>query len=499
MTDRSAEKAEEQLRLANALMREGRPAEAAACYGHAIALAPDRADARYNLGVALRDLGRWAEAERQFRDALVLNPDHAEAHNNLGLTLQNQGRLDEAAACYRRAIALRPGHAKAHYNLALALQHQGRLDDAASSYRRALELKPDYARAHYNLALQGALGDGSPEAEVAFARLCAELQRLADYEPADRALLLFAAGKALEQRGEFDLAFAHLEAANAIVRAGLAFDIGTAERRMASIVAAFDKPLFGRLADAGLKTERPIFLVGMARSGTTLVEQIVSAHPKVLGAGEIPNFAVVAASLRATRGAAGAAWTATLTAADCLEHGRIYLDSLPAAAGRTRVTDKSLLNVEHLGLIHLCLPQARIIHCRRDPRDVCFSCFAERFGDGQDYAYNLAELGRYWRAYDGLMAHWRSVLPPGRLFEVDYEAVVGDLETWARRLIAHCGLEWDSACLRFHQSGREVRTASFAQVRRPIYGGSVGRWRPFARHLRPLLAALGPPWETGSA
>jgi hypothetical protein len=137
-----------------------------------------------------------------------------------------------------------------------------------------------------------------------------------------------------------------------------------------------------------------------------------------------------------------------------------------------------------------------IIHCRRDPRDACFSCFATRFGDGQDYAYDLAELGRYWRAYDGLMAHWRAALPPGRMLEVPYEAVIQDVEAWARRIISHCGLEWDDACLRFYESRREVRTASFAQVRRPIYADSVGRWRRFAHHLGPLLETLGEPWKT---
>jgi hypothetical protein len=186
-----------------------------------------------------------------------------------------------------------------------------------------------------------------------------------------------------------------------------------------------------------------------------------------------------------------------MTAGDCRLVGQAYLQSLPRAApGERRITDKWLRNVEHLGLIHLCLPNARIIHCRRDPRDVGLSCFALRFSHGLEFAYDLAELGRYWRAYDQLMAHWRAVLPPGRVLEAPYEAVVEDTDGWARRLIAHCGLEWDEACLRFYESEREVRTASLAQVRRPIYASSVGRWRAFERHLGPLLEALGEPWAS---
>ena len=194
-------------------------------------------------------------------------------------------------------------------------------------------------------------------------------------------------------------------------------------------------------------------------------------------------------------GAAYPSWAKDLAPADCETLGQAYLAQLPVGAGDERLTDKTVSNFQHLGLIHLCLPNAVILHCRRDPRDACLSCYATRFSDDQAYAHDLADLGRYWRAYDRLMAHWRGVLPPGRMLEIPYEGLVDDLETWARRLIAHCGLEWDDACLRFHQSGRVVRTGSFAQVRQPIYADSVGRWRRFARHLGPLFEALGPPWS----
>jgi hypothetical protein len=218
----------------------------------------------------------------------------------------------------------------------------------------------------------------------------------------------------------------------------------------------------------------------MPRSGTTLVEQIISAHPEVHGAGEINLFGALVSRMSGQLSEAGL---------QGLAGG--YLDATSRLGpGKARLTDKSISSFELIGLIHLCLPNARIIHCRRDLRDVCVSCFSTRFSGGHDYAYDLGELGRFARLHERLMAHWRQVLPPGRIFEVEYEALVEDLEGGARGLVEHLGLGWNEACLRFHESGRNVGTASFAQVRRPIYKDSVGRWRRFAANLGPLLEAL---------
>jgi thioredoxin-like negative regulator of GroEL len=489
--------AEQHLAHGNQLARQGDLVGAAGCYRRAVAIRPDHVPAVYNLGVVLRDQGQWPEAATMFERAIALRPAYAEAHNNLGGCRQRLGDLVAAEACYDRAIALKPDHAGAHYNLGAVLQFLGRFDAAQIAYLKALDLKPDHARAWYNLVQQTPLDDGSPETEAAFGRL----SRLADQadrlSPKDGGLLLFAMAAVLEARGDFEGAFAHLARANARHRSGLSFDIAEVERRMEAIAGMFDRALIERLGPAGPPDETPIFILGMPRSGTTLVEQIVSAHPRVKGGGELPNLAQGVAAVRGSNASAFPEWTPHLSPANCAELGQAYLAGLPALApGQTRLTDKALLNIEYLGLIHLCLPGARIVHCRRDPRDVGLSCFASRFSEGLDYAYDLAELGRYWRAYDRLMAHWRAVLPAGRLFEAPYEAVVDDVETWSRRLIAHCGLDWDDACLRFHESGREVRTASFAQVRRPVYRSSVGRWRRFAPHLGPLLDALGEPWST---
>jgi len=515
--------------LGNLHLDHGRLDAAAAAYRQAVALDPDLVEGHYNLANVLRDLGRFGEAETAYRRAVLLRPDHAQAHNNLGNLLKDtlrldeageaylaaiaarpdlafpysnlgvlrqlQGRLQDALDNYRRALAIDPAYPEANNNLGVVLQDLGRLDEAAAAYRRAIAQNPRYAEAHQNLARLAPLNDGSAEAEQEMALLNQLVADAGRSSAAERSQLLFALGKAWEDRGRYDRAFDCLAEANALRRASFAFDIGAAERRMAKIAEVFDAACLTRLRPGGLDSRRPIFIVGMPRSGTTLVEQIISAHPDVFGAGELAVMPALVAALRGPDGSAYPACGRSLGAEDARAFAQAYLDSLDVLAGdASRVTDKWLANFDQLGLIDAGLPNATIIHCRRDPRDVGLSCYAIGFVAGQEYAYDLGELGRYWRAYDRLMAHWRAVLPPGRMLEVPYEAVVDDLEGWARRLIAHCGLDWDDACLRFFESDRPVRTASSAQVRRPIYRDSVGRWRRFGDRLDPLLKALGEPW-----
>jgi sulfotransferase family protein len=231
----------------------------------------------------------------------------------------------------------------------------------------------------------------------------------------------------------------------------------------------------------------PVFILGMLRSGTTLVEQILASHPKVFGAGEVDDFNKVIAALHFPE-------VVSLMSGEQLRQlGASYVGGIRVAAPVVeRITNKSPGNFRFTGLIHMMLPNARIIHTRRDPIDTCLSCFSKLFVGNHPYAYDLEELGRYYRAYEALMAHWRSVLPPNVMLEVQYEEVVADLEGQARRIVAHCGLEWDALCLAFHQTERPVRTASATQVRQPIYKSSVGRWRAYEPFLGPLLAELKP-------
>ena len=496
----SADSTVERLLAAGAeQMAQGAPGAARASFEQACAMAPDRADTHFQLACAHASLGERGAAEQSARTAIALDPGHAGAMHILGALLVEAGEPDLAAPWLRRSAELKP-RAQVFRDLGATLAFAGDLDGAREALLRAIELDPLTKDAVDTLVRIQPVNDGSPAAEAVRAivdRLAGEVDSLA---PTDRSRLLFAIGKSLEDRGQFDRAFACLAEANALRRAELSYEIDETERRMESIAEVFDQARLRRWTGAGDPSDRPIFIVGMPRSGTTLAEQIISAHPEAHGAGEIPNLTNWIAAARGREGAVYPYWAEVMDGEDCRTIGQAYLGSLPGdGPGRRRVTDKWVDNFMHLGLIHACLPNATIIHCRRDPRDTCLSCFSTRFAEGQDYAYDLVELGRYWRAYDQLMDHWRAALPPGRMLEVPYESVVADVEGWARRLIDHCGLAWDDACLRFYESKRQVRSASFAQVRQPIYTGSVGRWRPFAGHLRPLLEVIGEPWLSAAA
>ena len=303
----------------------------------------------------------------------------------------------------------------------------------------------------------------------------------------------FALGKALEDVGDYRRAFEHFRQGNALKRHATRFDEAASCRDFTQIAETFDADVLRRLFGLGDPSPTPIFVVGMPRSGSTLVEQILASHPQVHAAGELDSLSrVVHAASTAGSAPAPAAEPSNALAAEPLRQvGQAYLASLPAVAdGKTRIVDKAPGNFFHVGLIHLALPNARIIHTTRSPLDTCVSCFTRLFSDGQDYSYDLAELGRYYCRYEKLMAHWRSILPPGAMLDVEYEKVVDDLEGQARRLVEFCGLAWDAACLNFHQTNRPVATASSVQVRRPLYRTSLDRWRRYEAWLEPLLAEL---------
>ena len=276
--------------------------------------------------------------------------------------------------------------------------------------------------------------------------------------------------------GDADRAFAHLSRANRLKRSTFEFDVRAEARRLAAIPTGVQN-LKARLSGPGDEFELPVFVVGMPRSGTTLVEQILASHADVCGGGELTAFQEAMAETLSGSAPGGAqAGRVRIDAQwrlDPAKLGRAYLDRVAGlAAGKARLVDKMLANFQNLGLISLALPRARIIHCRRDPLDTGLSCYATRFVAAQPFAYDLAELGQYHRAYAALMEHWRAVLPPDQYLEVDYEDVLADLEGQARRLVSFCGLDWDPACLRFHESRRPVLTASVNQVRRPLYSDS---------------------------
>ena len=453
-------------------------------------LLPGDAVAHYNLGNILHERGRLNEAEASYRRALQIEPDGADMHTNLGKTLQDMGRIEEAEASYRRALQIKPDHAEAHNNLGETLMESGRLDEAEASLRRALQIRPDYLKVRLSLASVRKVKADDENLAALIAVDEAARNSATPLSGEDAVCLHFALGKSHDDIGDHAKAFPYFLDGNRLKRATFDYDPDETARRIDSIMHNLDMATMDRLRGGGDPSHLPIFILGMPRSGTTLVEQIISSYPGVHGAGELVDLAAI---LR--HDIAGAVFPDNLHSLDqarLTAWGAEYVAGLQRRApDARRITDKMPANFLAVGLIHLMLPNAKIIHVNRNPVDTCLSCFTQLFKDGQEFTYDLAELGRYYVDYARLMEHWRKVLPDGAFLDVRYEDIVADQEAQSRRLIEYCGLEWDDACLDFHQSKRAVRTASMARVRQPIYKSSVERWRPYEKFLGPLFDALG--------
>jgi tetratricopeptide (TPR) repeat protein len=511
--------------LGNVLHRLGQLVDARAAYLEALRLAPGLAGSHARLGLVLRQEGRLDEAlhwlkqavelesanaifwewlgelhgEREapaeaipcWRQVLALAPEKATAHLALGCALQEEGQLAEAGQHYRQAVRSLPGSAAARLNLGWLHEELGELNEAEAAFREALRLQPSYALPHARLAtlLRGKL----PEADRA-----ALEHRLTDptLGPGVRARLLFGLAHVLDGRGEFAGAADCLRQANALTRE-LArgrrdYNLAEHEQFVDGLLKAFDESLFERVAEAGSPSRRPVFIFGLPRSGTTLVEQVLASHPRIHGAGELrlarQSFEAIPAVLGQDQSAL--ACVKDLDAAALHNLAGRHLEALRALAGEAaeRVVDKMPDNYLYAGLLALLFPRAVFIHCRRDLRDVAVSCWMTDFRSlrwTNDFQHIASRFGQYRRVMD----HWRKVLPV-TVHEVDYEDTVTDLEETARRLLAACGQEWDPACLEFHRTQRPVRTASVTQVRQPVYTRSVERWKHYERELGELFAAL---------
>jgi Tfp pilus assembly protein PilF len=456
--------------------------EAAKLLRRALYRRPNFAEAHNALAVALRTLGRADEAIAHFERALAVEPGFAEAHNNFGATLLPLRRHDEALAHFDRALALKPDLAEAHHGRGTVLRILGRLDEAQQALERAVALAPRKAEFYRSLAESKRFAEDDPHRAMIEA-LARDMAALSEEEQVH---LHFALGKVYADVGEHERAFEHLLKGNALKRKQIVYDEAAALARLERTRALFSVEVMRERAGQGDPSPVPVFILGMPRSGTTLVEQMLTSHPQVHGAGELSDFEAAVAALDGPDGV-----PPDIGGAELRRIGADYLARvLPAAPAAEHITDKMPGNFRFAGLIHLALPNARIIHMSRDPVDTCLSCFSLLFGGDQPYTYDLGELGRYYRTYRALMEHWRRVLPPGVMIEVRYEELVGDFEPQARHIVAHCGLDWDESCLDFYKTERPVHTASAVQVRRPVYQTSVGRRRPPEEVLRPLLDAL---------
>lgn len=484
-------------KLGALLIRQGRMPEGEAAIEEAVRLAPRSPDAPQAAAEALHREGRLGKAAAYYTRALDVSPDLLAPRLNLGQICQRQGKLDEALMHFREArrrAAREPGALLA---VASRLQHQGRLDEAVEVYQEVLRFQPDCAAAFHGLA--EFVKDGRYQfTEDELNRLRGLLDR-GGLDPAAENALAFALAYTLDRAGDADAAFPLFRRGNeakreALRRAGRVFDPEENRRLTSQAIATFTPAYFERVKGFGLDSDRPIFIVGMPRSGTTLVEQMLASHPRVFGAGEVMHVPRAVAGLAARLGGAAAypGCMGRISAEAVRAEAQRYLDRVAEFAGEAdRVTDKLPENFFHLGTIATLFPKARVIHCVRDALDVCLSCYQQNFAESS-FTLRLDDLAAYHRQYERLMAHWRAALPLPML-DVRYEELVAEPQRLTREMVAFCGLDWDDRCLSSHETRRAVDTASQFQVRRPVYTDSVGRWRRYAKHLGPLMEALARP------
>jgi len=492
---------------ANEQLARGAFAEARESYQQLVNLDPRDADARNGLGIALVQLAQYAEAEAEFRRAIGLRPGYPEAHFNLAGVLQSTGRYNESELPLRRALKLKPTYLSARISLGMSCVLLGRLVEARECYEKALRVAPRNTVALVGIGQIESLEGRFPEAEAAF-RQALEIEPRASYAwaalawlrkmtPADsewvkraeeiaaggldavnEATLRYAIGKYYDDVGDYGRAFRAYQRANELKKLRAApYDREDRTRFVNDAVRVFTPEILAPAQAGASDSARPVFVVGMPRSGTSLVEQIIASHPEAWGAGEL-NF-----------------WQTTARGhhqqvLDEPLRRRLAQDYLKVLTGHSadaqRVVDKAPINSDYLGLIHSVFPRARIIHMRRDPIDTCLSCYFQNFPEGLNYTLDLSDLAHYYREHRRLMDHWRSVLPADRFLDVPYAELTADQEGWSRRIIEFIGLAWDDRCLAFEKTVRPVNTASVWQVRQKIYRTSVERWRKYEKFIGPL-------------
>lgn len=469
--------------LAAALVQARRPAEAVKALRRSVAAAPDVLATRVHLGELLGLIGHYNEAMAEFDHAIDMDPVLKNVCRDTSGIADEKARSQLILQNCQHILSRYPYYAPAVYSKSCALQTLGRMDEARTACEQAIALNPTIAVYYHNLVHSGS-AEQKQKALAALEKLTAH----EDAMPEDgRTALHFLLAKAYDDAGRFEDSFTHLRSANALKRQQIQYDEAHEIGQLSALAAAFTPARLQELSGGGVPNDKPVFIVGMFRSGTTLIEQILASHPAIYGGGELPLLP----DLVREKGGLDAT-DALLTPQTLRDLGERYGTKTAAMAPTAkRITDKQPYNFRNVGLIHLALPGARIIHITRNPLDTCFSCYSLMFAGEIGFAYDMGEMGRYYKAYEALMAHWRKVLPEGAILDVQYEDVVADLEGQARRLIAYCGLDWDERCLSFHKTDRAVSTASLYQVRQPLYASAVGRAQVYDAWLRPLKDALG--------
>lgn len=483
---------------------------------------PGYGEAHSNLGNAFAALEDFARAKKAYLTALKLKKDHPEAVEGLARCLQEEREYDKALELANRAIQLNPERAQAYslkagilsdqsfpaealtaYEQALALNpelpgawagkghvlmEEGRMDEAEQAFSKALELEPEGLGARLALTQCRKTREG----DANFAALQARAQEAVSSSPTTAISMHFALGKCYEDLKQYDQAFEHFTAGAKLKRQRVPYNPENQDKLVDNIRRIFSAERIAALSGQGDPTNVPIFVLGMPRSGTTLTETILASHPDVYGAGELPDLLQIAAEAINGSEPGYPLNLSSLSGDNLKAMGARYLQQIRQRSPEAvRITDKMPANFQALGLIHLMLPNAKIVHIKRDPVDTCVSAFTKLFKRSQYQTYDLTELGRYYRNYLDIMAHWRAVLPQGSFYEVEYENLVSNQDEETRKLVDYCGLSWDDACLTPHKTERNVKTASVTQVREPVYTSSVQRWRRYEQYLGPLLEALG--------
>ena len=477
--------------LAEIGLRFGRPDDAESLLRYCLDIAPGFHPARRDYADLLFRNLRFGDALREIDTALAVEPEQASYQLLKGAILAQAGRTDDALGLFDTVLERFPDEAGIQINRGRALQTAGRHAEAVAAFRAALAIDPDFAEAWWSLSdLKTVRFDGE---DVARMRRRLDTRGLPDQ---DLIYLSFALGKALEDLGDYDESFSHYARGNHAKRRTVFWDADRHHADVDAVVARFDAAFFASRHGWGHPSPAPIFIVGLPRAGSTLLEQILASHSRVAGTMELPEILSMArrlaGNLSGDQRAGFMETLAALTADDFVAMGAEYLERTAIHRGDDPFfVDKMPNNFIHVGLIHLMLPNAKIIDARRRPMACGFSLFKQLFAHGQTFSYDLGDIGRYYGDYASLMSHWDTVLP-GRVLRVDYEDVVADTETQVRRILAHCGLDFEPGCLEFYRSARQVRTASSEQVRQPIYRRAIDGWRNYASQLEPLSKALGP-------
>ncbi|MEZ5892247.1 MAG: tetratricopeptide repeat protein [Parvularculaceae bacterium] len=470
-------------------IRQKNHSDAEALLSRAVALAPQFAFGWNNLGLAQSEQGKYAEAEKSFAQAIRLTPRDPEVYATQASSYVQAGRHDDALVYYKKALALFPDHFPSLLGLGHTLKTIGSQDEAIDAYRACARVRPDYGDVFWSLANLKTFRFEPDEIATMEAQLAGP-----DLEKDAAISFRFALAKAYEDKKDYDKAFENYARGNEMKRALVQYDPLDLEQVVDGLIDAFTPDFLAERTSWGCDDPSPILVLGLPRSGSTLIEQILASHSMVEGTSELPDLMRLAAKSGTNR-ADGLIYPHSLHAMspdEIRELGEGYINTTRRQrTDRPRFIDKMPNNFPHVGLMHLILPNAKIIDARRHPLDSCLGSWKQLFANGQTFSYDFFDLAEYYQQYLRIMDHWDRVLP-GKVLRVNYEDVVGDLETQARRMLDHCGLPWEDSVLEFYNTKRPVRTASSEQVRQPIYSSAVNFWKNYERQLEPLIDHLEP-------